>query len=885
MEKYISQDLPDLFKKEVFQYFGKEIFSSQPEPTQKFLIKSSIIDPIESGFMRDFIGMENTEEILRDHARRNLFVQSFYDEKKGWLFRYHQLFRNFLKAKFESTMGDEERRPLFLKAGTLYEQRGELLNSMKYFLEAKAYPQAVSSMEQLGMDLLRNGRREDLSRWVLVFPDHIREENPWLLFYQAMARQFMVGKENVISIEKAYNLFKQKGDTKGILTSLAQLIRASIYSGVHLVPLGQLIKEGEVLLQSVDLDKYQYESAVLRHYIGSGHIFGEGDLRKRIWACQNAYLIAKQLKDRRLQVLTLVLSSLGLVFVGEFSLAEEACKKIGKITEKSGWSEIEALQLISNSVLANYQGDFIKAQNLVEKLQGEIEKYGFVLISPWIYEISGNLKVARGEFKEAEEIGNSYLSAAISLKNAFLKGLAFRLLGSIYLRQGYFKKAKEALDRSMDALSMEAPSTYELNRTKIAMALVCFHLKEYKRAVKELDEALQYFSSISSHISLSEVHFATAFLLQDQGMNEDATSHLRTGFKIAEERKYEYFYTLGTKYLMKACLLALELKVEGAMDYAAHLLSTRLSSLAEEELKILSNHPSLEVRRKVWEIMRTIHRSKVPPLRIETLGRFQVFRGNSPIEENQWDRIQPKQLLKAIVSYGGQRIPKEILIDELWPEERPQAAEKNFKTTLQRLRKSLEPFIHKDFSSSYIHLHDNIVFLDPELCRVDVDQFLSFLKMADEKEKRGDTKGAISLYTEATEIYRGDFIPEELYAPWVDKTREELRGKYMGLLNKMANLYEKQGAVKKSIECNKKAIQADSLLEESYQKLMTLYSSKGMYNEALKTYEACKKALKTELKTNPDSRTTAIYTKVLEKVGSSRSATRKGSADRKNGGE
>jgi DNA-binding SARP family transcriptional activator len=368
-------------------------------------------------------------------------------------------------------------------------------------------------------------------------------------------------------------------------------------------------------------------------------------------------------------------------------------------------------------------------------------------------------------------------------------------------------------------------------------------------------------------------------------MNEDATSHLRTGFKIAEERKYEYFYTLGTKYLMKACLLALELKVEGAMDYAAHLLSTRLSSLAEEELEILSNHPSLEVRRKVWEIMRTIHRSKVPPLRIETLGRFQVFRGNSPIEENQWDRIQPKQLLKAIVSYGGQRIPKEILIDELWPEERPQAAEKNFKTTLQRLRKSLEPFIHKDFSSSYIHLHDNIVFLDPELCRVDVDQFLSFLKMADEKEKRGDTKGAISLYTEAAEIYRGDFIPEELYAPWVDKTREELRGKYMGLLNKMANLYEKQGAVKKSIECNKKAIQADSLLEESYQKLMTLYSPKGMYNEALKTYEACKKALKTELKTNPDSRTTAIYTKVLEKVGSSRSATRKGSADRKNGGE
>jgi two-component SAPR family response regulator len=33
--------------------------------------------------------------------------------------------------------------------------------------------------------------------------------------------------------------------------------------------------------------------------------------------------------------------------------------------------------------------------------------------------------------------------------------------------------------------------------------------------------------------------------------------------------------------------------------------------------------------------------------------------------------------------------PKDILMDALWPEESPKAAENNFKTTLQRLRKSL----------------------------------------------------------------------------------------------------------------------------------------------------------------------------------------------------
>jgi DNA-binding SARP family transcriptional activator len=252
------------------------------------------------------------------------------------------------------------------------------------------------------------------------------------------------------------------------------------------------------------------------------------------------------------------------------------------------------------------------------------------------------------------------------------------------------------------------------------------------------------------------------------------------------------------------------------------------------------------------------------------------------MEEGEWDRSQPKKLLKTVLAYGSERIPKEVIIDELWPEESPTIAEKNFKTTLQRLRKSLEPFIDKDFGSSYIHLHDNIVSLDPELCHVDADRFLSLLKMAEEKQKKGEEKETFSFYAEALEIYKGDFLPEELYAPWPEKKREELKAKYIELLNKMAKLHEKQGSLKKAMECYKKAIQVDPLIEESYQKLMTFYSNKGMYNDALRIYEDCKKALKKELKTEPDSTTTAIYRKVFEKIKGQRTAPKKALRDRKN---
>ena len=236
------------------------------------------------------------------------------------------------------------------------------------------------------------------------------------------------------------------------------------------------------------------------------------------------------------------------------------------------------------------------------------------------------------------------------------------------------------------------------------------------------------------------------------------------------------------------------------------------------------------------------------------------------MEEKECDRNQPKKLLMAIVSQGSKKVSQEILIDALWPEESLKASKKNFKTTLQRLRKSLEPMIDKEFSSSYVHLRDNFIFLDPELCEVDADLFLSLLKKGGEKEKKGDINGTLSSYAEATEMYKGDFLLEEVYAPWADMKREDLKGKYVEVLNHMAKLYEKKGASTKAIAWYKKIIQADPFSEESYQNLMALYSNRGRLNEAVRTYEACKKVFEISFKTKPDPTTNALYKKILEKI-------------------
>jgi two-component SAPR family response regulator len=82
---------------------------------------------------------------------------------------------------------------------------------------------------------------------------------------------------------------------------------------------------------------------------------------------------------------------------------------------------------------------------------------------------------------------------------------------------------------------------------------------------------------------------------------------------------------------------------------------------------------------------------------------------------------------------------------------------------------------------------------------LDIDKFLSFLKEGEEKEKEGDMRGALSLYVEAMEQYRGDFLSEDLYCQWIEIKREELKGKYIDLIHKIAKLYEKEGHTGKQL--------------------------------------------------------------------------------------
>jgi LuxR family transcriptional regulator, maltose regulon positive regulatory protein len=188
---------------------------------------------------------------------------------------------------------------------------------------------------------------------------------------------------------------------------------------------------------------------------------------------------------------------------------------------------------------------------------------------------------------------------------------------------------------------------------------------------------------------------------------------------------------------------------------------------------------------------------------------------------------KPQLLLKAVLAHGAQGVVKDVLLEDLWPEADPEGAERNFKVNLHRLRKALEPDLDKTFGSSYLHLKANLVSLDAELCDLDVEKLLALAKEGERKEAQGQVGEAVGLFKEAVASYGGDFLREELYFPWATAKREKLRETYRELLHHLGDLYEKQGALTRAIDCYKKLVRFEPLDEPACQRLMLLLRPEG----------------------------------------------------------
>ena len=98
-----------------------------------------------------------------------------------------------------------------------------------------------------------------------------------------------------------------------------------------------------------------------------------------------------------------------------------------------------------------------------------------------------------------------------------------------------------------------------------------------------------------------------------------------------------------------------------------------------------------------------LFRAACPRLFISTLGPFSVIQGGSVLPTSGFGGPKaPLMFLKVLLLNGSKDVPKEVLMDILWPGADESAGEKNLKINIHRVRKALEPFAVKQFGHIYL---------------------------------------------------------------------------------------------------------------------------------------------------------------------------------------
>ena len=182
-------------------------------------------------------------------------------------------------------------------------------------------------------------------------------------------------------------------------------------------------------------------------------------------------------------------------------------------------------------------------------------------------------------------------------------------------------------------------------------------------------------------------------------------------------------------------------------------------------------------------------------LRIRLLGRFEVWRNDTLIHSKEWGRRKTQSLLKLFLTQRGHSFTTDQLLYALYPKGDPEKAAANLRTRISQLRRVLEPDLKRGTDSRYILnvSQGNYLFSDCIPCVVDIDQFEDHLASAKKLEEAERLREALQHYQQAIDLYRGDFLAEDLYEEWTQTQRERYRDLYVKALEGLAQWWARLG--------------------------------------------------------------------------------------------
>jgi two-component SAPR family response regulator len=173
----------------------------------------------------------------------------------------------------------------------------------------------------------------------------------------------------------------------------------------------------------------------------------------------------------------------------------------------------------------------------------------------------------------------------------------------------------------------------------------------------------------------------------------------------------------------------------------------------------------------------------------------------------------------------------------MWPESNPKKARSSLNSAIYTLRKQLGSYTPEG-AIDYVIFEDGYYRLNPSIEVItDSDEFEAHYGQGKRLQKKGEGVEAVAEYEKAVELYRDDYLVEDLYEDWTMAERERLSNAYVGVLNLIAVYYYEVGRYQESIRACHLILAKDRCHEGSYRLLAQCYVHLGFLDTAWHQYE------------------------------------------------
>lgn len=814
----------------VFAYLNEEIFNKAAPRVQEFLLKTALMPAFSTALAEKLTGVGDAGRILSALTHHHFLTQKL--SGGAYDYQYHPLYREFLLNRGESHFSPEELVSLQRTAALLLEETGHPEDAARLYCAAADRESLVRLVTRNAQGLLAQGRNRTVSEWISCIAADAAGDDPWLLYWTGMCSfPFDLSRARFF-LKQAFDRFTAVTDTEGIYRSWAGIVDTYTFGLDEWHQLDEAIDMFEELINVYPLIPSNELNLLVSSRMLIALTLRKTDEPHRVHAwLERVNVLLEETPSVAIRLDTVFSMSVYYLWKGEYHkniiMLEKAEAEIRRFRHAPfAGIRIQLMKGIHFWITAEYE----KAARALSEGLDISRQSGVPVFNSLLWGFRAAAELASGNMKAADTMLQNQAASLLSMEQTL--DLFFYHVNSAWraMLSGNPSLAADHMETIAAAVEKMGTPYYRI-LWKIGMAHAGLLLNRTRDAKKHIREAHRISLQMKSHVMEWNSLLVRAYVLLREGRSKDGLSALRDAFSLGHRFGYVHLEFYRPEVMQYLCARALSAGIEP--DYATGLIrKLRLAPPQDFGIGI----PMAYV--EGWPY----------PVRICTLGRFEIFRDDRPVAFAGKIQKKPLDLLKAIIALGGTNVSEDRLIDGVWSDTEGDRAHKSFEMALSRLRALLG-------SDDAVHYHARQISLNFRHCWIDS----SALEQIFDAVSRDGTAALPAFAEKAVNLYKGPFLPSETGMRWAVSKGELLKNRLIRLIVKAGRHHEQAEQWDTAIDLYLKGIDMDYLAEEFYQRLMVCYQALGNRADAVKTYNRCRSLLKAELGIEPSSETEALY--------------------------